>query len=452
MLKKQPPGTATAFLSSASAGDYLWWRQIAGIGTPLVEIWNEKQVCITFFWRDPAGDEHRSAIQQVYIDINGVTDHHSVTPQSMQRLSGTDVWHWSLTIEAQWRGSYNLIPVTREQLPPEFYGDEEQRSRQQREWWCSLFAYAIADPLNPLKPYSAHWGNVLSPAHMPAAPAQQAWRQWDSGAAPQPDPRRLRLFPWQSERLGNQRRIWLYTTGFSETETSRPLVIVLDGQKWAQQLPLFSALDAETAAGRLPAAVWLFVDVIDMQYRERELTCNADFWLAVQEELLPLAARYAAFSDDPDRTVVSGQSYGGLSALYAGLFWPQRFGRVLTQSGSFWWPNIKSLTPAARRPEHDVGWLIKQVRQGAGSQSPLTVFQEAGKREDDINMVNQQMYQALIAAGHQVNYRVYDGGHDSLCWRGGLIDGCRWLLSGGITPTDHELTGERDESGTVEPF
>ncbi|RLM24493.1 enterochelin esterase [Brenneria alni] len=424
MLKKQPSDTAVALLSSSSAGDDRWWQQIAGIGTPLVESLSEKQVYITFFWRDPDGDEHHSAVQQVYIDINGITDHHSVMPQSLQRLPGTDVWFWSLTIEAQWRGSYCLIPITREQLPPEFHGDETQRDQQQREWWCSLFSYAIADPLNPLKPYNTHWDYPLSAAHMPAAPAQQAWRQWDSGTAPAPDPRRLAFFQWQSEQLGNRRRIWLYTTGVNEAEAARPLVIVLDGQKWAEELPLFSALDAETANGSLPPAVWLFIDVIDMECREQELTCNADFWLAVQAELLPLAAGYAAFSDDPDLTVVSGQSYGGLSALYAGLFWPQRFGRVLTQSGSFWWPHFTT------RPGRESGWLTEQVQQGAGGQTPLTIFQEAGNREEGINVVNQQMYQALIAAGHRVNYRVYEGGHDSLCWRGGLIDGCRWLLSG----------------------
>jgi enterochelin esterase family protein len=30
------------------------------------------------------------------------------------------------------------------------------------------------------------------------------------------------------------------------------------------------------------------IDAIDMEHRSRELPCNPDFWLAVQEELLPL--------------------------------------------------------------------------------------------------------------------------------------------------------------------
>ncbi|WJY16514.1 enterochelin esterase [Pectobacteriaceae bacterium CE90] len=429
MSETQSSGCAAELISSPTAGVENWWRGIASMGTPLVESLDGKRVRVTFFWRDPAGDERQSAIQQVYIDVNGVTDHHSFQPQSLQRLAGTDVWHWSLDIEDDWRGSYSLIPVTGKQLPPAFTGDHQQRCQQQREWWCSLFPHAIADPLNPLQPHLTHRGASLSAAHMPYAPPQPAWLALDGGQAIAPDRRRLQIFQWESLQLRNQRRIWLYSTGNTALLTQRPLIIVLDGQNWAEEIPLYSALEAETANGQLPPAVWLFIDVIDMDCRERELTCNATFWQAVQTELLPLAAQHTSFSDDPQRTVVAGQSYGGLAALYAGLHWPHRFGRVLTQSGSFWWPNLKFITQFNACDSHEPGWLVEQVRQGVGAQTPLTIFQEAGDREQDIDFVNQQMNQALVAAGHRVNYRVYAGGHDALCWRGGLIDGARWLLA-----------------------
>ncbi|WP_239515736.1 alpha/beta hydrolase-fold protein, partial [Klebsiella pneumoniae] len=77
----------------------------------------------------------------------------------------------------------------------------------------------------------------------------------------------------------------------------------------------------------------------DTAHRSRELPCNPDFWLAVQEELLPQVKSMAPFSDRADHTVVAGQSFGGLSSLYAGLNWPQRFGCILSQSGSYWWPH-----------------------------------------------------------------------------------------------------------------
>ncbi|XPE55204.1 hypothetical protein ACNKHW_03225 [Shigella flexneri] len=43
---------------------------------------------------------------------------------------------------------------------------------------------------------------------------------------------------------------------------------------------------------------------------------------------MPLFARYV-----PIAPWLPGRVFGGLSALYAGLHWPERFGCVLSQSG-----------------------------------------------------------------------------------------------------------------------
>lgn len=155
----------------------------------------------------------------------------------------------------------------------------------------------------------------------------------------------------------------------------------------------------------------------------------------MQQELLPLAQQHAAFSSDADRTLVAGQSYGGLAALYAGLHWPQRFGRILTQSGSFWWPNLQYLRDYANREHHAPGLLLQRLQQGTLPTGTLKIFQEVGDREADMVYVNQQIAPVLEAAGHELHFRRYAGGHDALCWRGGLIDGCRWLLADFLSPT-----------------
>lgn len=137
-------------------------------------------------------------------------------------------------------------------------------------------------------------------------------------------------------------------------------------------MPVWSPLAALTREGRLPPAVYLLIDAIDNQRRGVELPCHRDFWLAVQEELLPLVHGYALFSDRPDRTVVAGQSFGGLAAMFAALNWPQRFGCVLSQSGSYWWPH---------RDGRGTGFIGEQLRQGEVSAAGLRVWLEAGQRE-----------------------------------------------------------------------
>lgn len=77
----------------------------------------------------------------------------------------------------------------------------------------------------------------------------------------------------------------------------------------------------------------------------------------------------APFSDRADHTVVAGQSFGGLSSLYAGLNWPQRFGCILSQSGSYWWPH--------RGAQQD-GLLIEQLKAGDKTAGGLRIVLRPG--------------------------------------------------------------------------
>lgn len=427
-----PAGSVTRWLTAEDVGTELWWQRIRETGTPLMEQAENRQVNMHFFWRDPQGKS--SSIQRVYIDIGGVVDHHSIDPESLRRVPDTDVWHWSVEIEDDWRGSYCLIPAGEDSLPPPFSKEAEARRLQQRAWWISLMPLAIADPLNPLRAFRNSRRFSRSAAQTPNAPVLPVWQAWDRHE-PLAEPATPQRLTWQSALLGNQRRVWLWASDNGVEPQQRPLVILLDGQNWAEGQPIFAALAAETAAGRLPPACWLMIDAINGQHREAELPCNPRFWQAVSEELIPLAAQQQPFSQAADRTLVAGQSYGGLAALYAGLHFPQRFGRILTQSGSFWWPNLNFIHDFAGRDRHQPGLLLRQLAEGKLPKGRLRIFQEAGRRERNIAFVNQQLAPALEAAGHQLHFRLFSGGHDGLCWRDGLIDGCRWLLADLLPPS-----------------
>lgn len=347
----------------------------------------------------------------------------------MQRLEGTDVWYWQTELNADWRGSYCFMPCMDDRPLTLSDNDAHANMHSVRHWWHQVFASATHDLLNPYRSWFGANGNVLSGLHMPAALPQPAWQDFDRYASacgrctPAP-PARLQRHSWHSARLGNTRNVWVYTTGDSNP-AQRPLALLLDGQFWSSNMPVWDPLMQLTREGKLPEAVYLLIDAIDQKQRAHELACNEDFWLAVQEELLPQLAEWAPHSGNPASTLVCGQSFGGLSSLYAGLHWPQRFGGVIAQSGSFWWPRRdmyqQSAVPA------DAGWLLRQAERGVGRKGGLKVFMEAGTHEQVARRVNDRMADVLRDAGHQVQYRVVEGGHDSLCWRGGLIDGLQAL-------------------------
>lgn len=320
----------------------------------------------------------------------------------MQRIAGTDVWQWTTQLNANWRGSYCFIPTERDDI---FSAPSPDRL-ELREGWRKLLPQAIADPLNP-QSWKGGRGHAVSALEMPQAPLQPGW---DCPQAPETPAKEI---IWKSERLKNSRRVWIFTTG-DVTAEERPLAVLLDGEFWAQSMPVWPALTSLTHRRQLPPAVYVLIDAIDTTHRANELPCNADFWLAVQQELLPQVKTIAPFSDRADRTVVAGQSFGGLSALYAGLHWPERFGCVLSQSGSYWWPH---------RGGHQEGELLEQLKTGEVSAEGLRIVLEAGVREPMIMQANQALYAQLHPLKESIFWRQVDGGHDALCWRGGLMQG-----------------------------
>ncbi len=421
-------------LARHDVGSDNWWREVAQRGAPWVEPDSPGRCAVTFLWRDPMGDRHTSAIRRVWVYICGVTDHHSRTaPQSLARIEGTDVWCWRTVLGSGWRGSYCFIPCRDDAAFSGLASGQSLDPAALRNGWRGVLSGAVADQLNPLPAWTGGRGHPVSGLHMPQAPAQAAWATFDRVGAlagrtlpPLPAPATLERHRWQSALLGNTRDVWIFSTG-RRRSLRRPLALLLDGQFWARQMPLWSPLIALTQSGELPEAVYVLVDAIDTRRRERELTCNPAFWQAVQLELLPQVADWAPYHADAATTVVAGQSFGGLSAMYAALHWPGLFGCVLSQSGSFWWPNreVGSQGSAATSCR-----LLGEIDQGLGAGLGLKLFIEAGAREPLVRRVNDRAVEALRLAGHQVNYRVVDGGHDALCWRGGLLDGLVALWGG----------------------
>lgn len=389
-----------------TTGSEAWWQSKNGPEW----VREEGKYRVTFWWRDPAGTQHTSAVKRVWLYITGVTDHHkNARPQSLERIPDTDVWQWQGEFSPQWRGSYCFIPSenTDDFAPDVFHGEQPDRLAL-REGWRKLLPQAMSDPLNA-QSWRGGRGHDVSALEMPDAPVQPGWDR------PNTSYRQPVCIDWQSKRLGNRRRVWIFTTGDDDPE--RPLAVLLDGQFWAESMPVWPALTALTLGRKLPPAVYVLIDVIDMAHRNNELPCNPDFWLAVQEELLPLVKQCTPFSDRADRTVVAGQSFGGLSSLYAALNWPQRFGCVLSQSGSYWWPH---------RGGQQEGLLIAQLKAGEKTARGLRIVLEAGRNEPLIYRANQAIYDELHTQ-QQVYWRQVDGGHDALCWRGGLTQGLMTL-------------------------
>jgi iron(III)-enterobactin esterase len=419
---------------TAIPGTEAWWSEIKKRGTPLSSHENNDVAELLFFWRQPPQQD----IHSVFIDLFSCTPHPCQQLTHLQQLAGTDIWFWRVRIPADWCGSYRLIPVEPGQIPRHL-----PTGTQRRLWWLNILSScAEADPLNHNPPYGKAEGCPLS--WLDIGEEAQASRLLQS-----PGRGTLSTLDWHSRMLGNRRTVTLYRTHPTDSQTtsgteSIPLILLLDGQWWSHELPLFQALDQLTQSGQLPAAYYLLPDSLSTATRYHELGCSKQFWNAIQTELLPLVAATTGSVQARTVDLVAGQSLGGLAALYAHLYWPETFQAACCQSASFWWPDVDLADPQLQQTDPRQAWLIDQVcRQNIPSpRQPRQVQLQTGCYEDGMIELSQQMHQALQDNGHHSQLSIFRGGHDRICWRKALLEGLCQHFSA-TSPSCHQPSNRK---------
>ncbi|MEU4806145.1 enterochelin esterase [Actinosynnema sp. NPDC023587] len=376
------PSRLVAGLRPGPTGRF--WRRVAESGTPLVEpdpLGDPDHRAVTFLWRDRpvAGRPARAVV----LHANKFTDYDDLAATSLTRLPGTDVWHATFRLRADWRCSYLLGPLTE---PPAVSG------RRHRD---ELLRHAGPDPFNRTPLRGRHSGRTFSVAELDAAPGQF----WVDADAPPP------------RELPGDRPVWVH----GPVGGGEPVLVLLDGDVWAREHPIAPTLEALAESGRLPRLTTVLVGP-SASGRTADLTCHPDYpdrLVAVLDEL--------GLPPDPERTTVAGQSFGGLAAVHAALCRPDRFGTAVAQSGSFWWPGDDSGT----------GWLSHCPEPDRA----VRVVLQVGDQEWGMPPIVARVRDALTERGHRVSTAEYHGGHDQAWWRGALIAALLDLAPGWSTPT-----------------
>jgi len=408
-------------------GSSEWWEEIAKLGTPLLLEDEGLTRKVLFLWRDPQGDETASIAASVLLDVNSITDHHSWTPVCLQRQLGTDVWFGVLEVNSQWRGSYSFIPLERHQLPDVVRERGDDSLIAQRSWWVDVAKQQTFDPLNALPCVQSGWG-VSSPLHMPDAPLELGWQEWDEGLLGTVKKDQIKIIDWNSLDLAKQRVCWLFSTATGDA----PLVVLLDGERWAEPSGTLSVLQYLTDIKHIAPAHYLLISSLDPKTRWQELGCSYLFWSAVVHDLLPRVLDLMALNGQGvTERLVAGQSLGGLSSLYACTYFPQFFSQAISLSGSFWWPNktlMQDSTVAASFDSLPEGSLAEQIMHNKVDVSQLKIYQNVGVGEGNMCRFNDATYQAIKRKGGNVKFELVHGGHDWLSWRSGLIKGLLFLI------------------------
>jgi enterochelin esterase-like enzyme/precorrin-6B methylase 2 len=374
----------------------VFWQEIEGLGSPLIEpiTGNEHDRLVTFLCRNGKYDAKIGLVSNL---TGRMGDY-----EKMQQLHGTDIWYITHQLPSDTRETYQL----------------------------SIGGQDITDPLNPRKfrfPLDEDTGVggwESSIFELPDSPSQP----WSSSQPDIPAGQVVKHY-YQSEILGNEYPIWIYTPpDYSPDGEPYGFLLMLDGWFYVNLIPAPTILDNLLAEDKLPPLVAIMIGSLSYgEVRKRDYGCYPPYIDFLTQELLPWVRQKVHLTDDPNQTAIVGASRGGLMAGYIALRLPDVFGNVISQSGSFGW-----------KPEGDNEqvWLARQY--AASPKAPLRFYLEAGLFETDLMMVdgfsinllasNRHLRDVMQAKGYPVFYREFSGGHSTVIWRGTLADGLLALL------------------------
>jgi enterochelin esterase family protein len=160
--------------------------------------------------------------------------------------------------------------------------------------------------------------------------------------------------------------------------------------------------------------------------RNKDLMCSDAFADFLVNELVPWVRAEYRVSEEPERTIVGGLSFGGLMASYVGLRHADVFGNVLSQSGPYWW-----YPGGLEQDDRDLhvaepGWLTREYL--TAPRRDVRFYVEIGRFEQGGGFTNavaetRRFRDVLKAKGYSIQYSEFTGGHDYVGWRGSFADG-----------------------------
>jgi enterochelin esterase family protein len=309
-----------------------FWKQVAeNGGTPLIECpASLKPDClVTFLWRGDASTRN--------VVIRGEALPEPPSENLFDRVAGTDVWYRTYRFREDARFMY-MLSIDDPLTPWEVEGAEARRKR---------YAGLRGDPMNP-RGY----------ASLPKAPSER-WAQERPGVAKG----EMSQHTFVKTGLSGARTVDVYRTpGFRAGQGPSAVLIVFDGDEAENLTKVPIILDNLFAEARIPPMAAVFL-LQPYEQREADLGCSRSMNRFLVNELMPWLGEQHGIRTEAGHVIVAGASLGGLAATFAALEHPEIFGRVLSQSGAFWWGRTDSerewlTAELASRPRRDVKFYL----------------------------------------------------------------------------------------------
>ena len=166
-----------------------------------------------------------------------------------------------------------------------------------------------------------------------------------------------------------------------------------------------------------------------------ELVCNKVFGDFITKKIISVIRNQYNLYEDPKNHVITGCSLGGLMSMFMGLEYPNIFGNVLCQSGSFWAGeklNFSENTSDDNKEKY-LFLIEKYVNQ---EKANINIYMEIGRYEGQEALsgypshlwANRHMRNILRLKEYEYKYVETNTDHSTLGWRNSISEGLIYLF------------------------
>jgi enterochelin esterase family protein len=377
----------------------LFWQNIEREGTPLIETIN--------------GDKNNSLLTYVFkgeentknVIVMHPTCWKDYKDNTLSNIPGTNVWYKSYVIRNDVRGRYDFS--VNDAL------DED---------WAKRSSNIRHDVYNKnriiFKGDEGEEDSIVSYFVMPNAEKPVWTVEKETVFKGSVEPHNIYL-----RELDKMRKIYVYKPYNYSQENTYKMLLLTDGDTYIDILSAPTVMDNLIAERVIEPMIVVLID--GGNNRNEELMCSETFANCITLDIMPWIKDNFNVSDRAEDVIIGGFSLGGLFAAFMGLHYPNVFGNVLSQSGSFYW------SPNAPK---EVNWIITKYKEA--EKLPAKFFINVGVLENmeyppfsSMIYINKKMRDILIEKKDCiVKYEEFKSGHDYLSWGETLANGLIALI------------------------
>ncbi len=366
------------------------WTVAQDQGLPVIE---QDKLDPNYVWITLLHRDSREHIQ-VHFDMFGTYGEYRFGEQVLRHLTHSDLWYQSYRVPHDICFSYRYR-ISREGHKHDDY---------------------LVDPYNPntiptgqVHSYSYSVLDLAPDSHLTDLNRQQT----DIPTS------RLDTLQYRDKIVQRDHPIFVYLPpGYDPKRAEAyPVIYLFDAFIYLNRVEVPHILDHLLADNKIAPTVAVFFGT----YRDTRkvlLPLNKQFMREFVEDFVPIIHKRYHVSHNPQKTTIGGMSYGGLASAYIALNHPDMFGRVLSQSGSFW----RDLTYTDAYNEAVASdWLIEQILKT--ERQDIRFYLDWGLQENLVLSANRRMVRALTSKGYNCTYHEFNGWHDWSCSRKTFVNG-----------------------------